>query len=120
MFFEFYQIFFVSLHTNCSNSCLFQIVKSGFIVQIAIDNGPARALGAATKLQTVGEDYGDMFEVSVVRREDFDKHEPENVFQDMLQAHTGPSSRTPRGHQIPFAFLQRASGLEQVSFIIRL
>lgn len=86
-----------------------------FFLQVAIDNGPGRTFGDASELQKIGEKFGEIFEVSVSRREDFDKHDPEtNCQEDLLQAHTGPSVRTPRGHQIPFAFLQRASGLEQV------
>jgi hypothetical protein len=34
-----------------------------------MDNGPARKNSVAQKLQAVGEDIGDPFEISTVRRE---------------------------------------------------
>ena len=34
-----------------------------------MDNGPARKHGVAQKLQAVGEEIGDPFEISTVRRE---------------------------------------------------
>merc|ERR1711970_1097454 len=37
-----------------------------------MDNGPARAAGTALKMQEAGEKFGDMFEISTVRREDWD------------------------------------------------
>lgn len=37
-----------------------------------MDNGPARKNHIAEKLQTLGEDVGDPFEISTVRREVFE------------------------------------------------
>merc|ERR1719438_437888 len=37
-----------------------------------MDNGPARAAGTALKMQEAGEKIGDMFEISTIRREDWD------------------------------------------------
>lgn len=34
-----------------------------------MDNGPARNIGNAQRIQTIGEAYGDPFEISNIRRE---------------------------------------------------
>jgi len=78
---------------------------------VAIDNGPARALRTAEHLQELGERCGDPFEVSRLRREDWDFVQPKGRPEDVLQCNNEPSSQTPRGHQFPLAFLQIASGL---------
>ncbi|XP_053679398.1 putative aminopeptidase W07G4.4 [Anopheles nili] len=80
---------------------------------IVMDNGPARAAGHALELQQAGEDVGDPFEVSVLRREDFNFHKGKCYGEDVLQANNLPSSRTPRGHQGPAAFLMMATGLDK-------
>ncbi|XP_050078380.1 putative aminopeptidase W07G4.4 [Anopheles maculipalpis] len=80
---------------------------------IVMDNGPARAVDHGLKLQRAGEDVGDPFEISVLRREDFDFHKGKCYGEDVLQANNLPSSRTPRGHQGPAAFLMLATGLDK-------
>jgi leucyl aminopeptidase len=79
---------------------------------IALDNGPARAVRTAESLMMVGDLLGDPFEVSRLRREDFDFVKPCSKADDVLSCNNAPSSATPRGHQFPMAFLCRASGLE--------
>ena len=37
-----------------------------------MDNGPAKAAGTALKVQEAGDKIGDMFEITTVRREDWD------------------------------------------------
>ena len=49
-----------------------------------------------------------------MRREDFDFHAGKSEYEDVLQCNNAPSSRTPRGHQTPSAFLALASGLDKV------
>ena len=78
---------------------------------IALDNGPARAQLAAETLQMHGELCGDPFEVTRLRREDWDFVAPSSKAWDVLQCNNLPSSGTPRGHQFPMAFLCIASGL---------
>jgi len=79
-----------------------------------MDNGPARAEGTALKVQKAGEDVGDMFEINTVRREDWDFiQDKSGEFVSVLQCNNAPSSRTPRGHQMPAAFLQQVSGLDK-------
>jgi len=76
----------------------------------------ARLASNAEKLQASGETMGDPFEISRIRREDFDTHQGRAEGDDILQALNQPSSKTPRGHQGPAAFLIKASGLDKVSY----
>jgi len=79
-----------------------------------MDNGPARAAGTAIKMQEAGEKIGDMFEISTVRREDWDFiKDKSGEFVSVLQCNNAPSSRTPRGHQFPAAFMMQVSGLDK-------
>lgn len=78
---------------------------------IAIDNGPAREARMAERLSEVGDAFGDPFEVSRLRREDWAFVQPQHKGYDVLSCNNGPSSRTPRGHQFPAAFLAIASGI---------
>lgn len=111
---------------------------------MAIDNGPARKERFSLKLQQIGEDLGDPFEVSTLRREvssicllseyilklsiwkesltllwqyfckDFNFVCGKSEYEDVIQCNNLPSSSTPRGHQFPCAFLVRVSGLDKV------
>lgn len=78
----------------------------------AVENGPARAQGIAARLFDLGEAWGDPFEVSHLRREDWDFVRPRSKADDVLSCNNEPSSRTTRGHQFPAAFLNIASGLD--------
>jgi len=79
-----------------------------------MDNGPAKAAGTALKVQEAGEKIGDMFEISTVRREDWDFiKDKSGEFCSVLQCNNAPSSRTPRGHQFPAAFMMRVAGLDK-------
>lgn len=80
---------------------------------IALDNGPARAAGVAESLSKQGDQWGDPFEVSRLRREDYDFVAPRSRADDLLSCNNLPSSATPRGHQFPMAFLAIASGLDR-------
>lgn len=78
---------------------------------ILIENGPARHKGVAAQLDALGEQWGDPFEISRLRREDYDFIKPRSAADDVLSCNNLPSSGTPRGHQFPAAFLSVASGL---------
>lgn len=78
---------------------------------IAIENGPARRRGVAQQLASLGDAWGDPFEISRLRREDFEFIAPRSRADDVLSANTQPSASTPRGHQYPAAFVNVASGL---------
>lgn len=84
------------------------------LLQIAMDNAVARLASNAEKLQASGETMGDPFEISRIRREDFQTHKGRAEGDDILQALNQSSSKTPRGHQGPAAFLIKAAGLEKV------
>uniref|UniRef100_A0A1A8NAU4 Cytosol aminopeptidase domain-containing protein n=1 Tax=Nothobranchius rachovii TaxID=451742 RepID=A0A1A8NAU4_9TELE len=80
---------------------------------IIMDNGPAHRSGNATRWQKAGEVLGDLFEISTIRREDYEFHKGKSEYEDILQCNNLPSSATPRGHQTPAAFLIMASGLDK-------
>ncbi|MCI4381247.1 hypothetical protein PGIGA_G00249270 [Pangasianodon gigas] len=80
---------------------------------IILDNGAAHREDNALKWQKAGEVLGDMFEVSTIRREDYEFHKGKSEYEDILQCNNLPSSATPRGHQTPAAFLIMTSGLDQ-------
>lgn len=85
----------------------------GFNYSIILDNGTARSKRIAQKIQEAGEQIGDLFEISTIRREDFDFNRGKSEYEDILQCNNAPSSRTPRGHQIPAAFMIQVSKLDQ-------
>ncbi|XP_076587257.1 putative aminopeptidase W07G4.4 [Chaetodon auriga] len=80
---------------------------------IIMDNGPAHRSCTAALWQKAGEVLGDVFEVSSIRREDYEFHKGKSEYEDILQCNNLPSSATPRGHQTPAAFLIMASGLDK-------
>ncbi|KAA0191588.1 aminopeptidase [Hyalella azteca] len=78
-----------------------------------MDNGPAREADVARTVQEAGDAIAEPVEVSTIRREDFSFHAGKSEYEDVLQCNNQPSSRTPRGHQSPAAFLILASGLDK-------
>ncbi|KAJ6637518.1 putative aminopeptidase W07G4.4 [Pseudolycoriella hygida] len=80
---------------------------------IVMDNGPAREQGHGNELKKNGDLIGDPFEISTLQREDFSAHQSKILGEDVIQANNLPSSRTPRGHQTPAAFMMLASGLDK-------
>lgn len=80
---------------------------------IAIENGVARARGVARALDAIGEQWGDPYELSRLRREDYEFIQPRTRADDVLSCNNLPSSGTARGHQFPAAFLAVASGLDK-------
>ncbi|KAJ8005770.1 hypothetical protein DPEC_G00121340 [Dallia pectoralis] len=80
---------------------------------IIMDNGAAHRSGTAQQWQKAGELLGDLFEVSSIRREDYEFHKGKSEYEEILQSNNLPSTGTPRGHQTPAAFLIMASGLDK-------
>ncbi|XP_030369864.1 putative aminopeptidase W07G4.4 [Scaptodrosophila lebanonensis] len=80
---------------------------------IIVDNSVAQLDDHARKLQTAGQCFGEPFEVSVLRRCDFDANDPKTIGEDLVQANNAPSVKTPRGHQMPAAFMIKAAGLDK-------
>ncbi len=82
---------------------------------ILIENGAAREKQVAAALDAIGERWGDVFETSRMRREDYDVIQPKTASDDVLSYNNLPSTGTARGHQFPAAFLTVASGLDKHS-----
>lgn len=80
---------------------------------VAMDNGPAADAETAQTLSRVGDAWGDPFEISRLRRDDYDFVKPRSRADDVISCNNAPSSGTPRGHQFPGAFLAIASGLDK-------
>lgn len=89
------------------------VLAMGPAYSIVIDNGPAAGTKFAQNIQQAGHDMGDPFEISTVRREDYDFTKAHSEYADVLQCNNKPSSQTARGHQFPAAFLIRAAGLDK-------
>jgi len=89
------------------------VIAVGKGYSIAMDNGPARQIKNAQSLQDAGDLLGDPFEISTIRREDYVFHTGKSEYEDTLQCNNQPSSRTPRGHQSPSAFMIMTSGLDK-------
>ncbi|XP_067879104.1 putative aminopeptidase W07G4.4 [Heterodontus francisci] len=85
----------------------------GFNYSIIMDNGPAQRAKTAQELQAAGDEVADPFEISTIRRDDYDFHKGKSEYEEILQCNNQPSSATPRGHQSPAAFLIMASGLDK-------
>ncbi|SPP80181.1 putative aminopeptidase W07G4.4 [Drosophila guanche] len=88
-------------------------ISAGEGQSIAIDNSVAHEADHARKLQAAGQTYGEPFEVSVLRPSDFAFNAGKVIGEDLVQANNAPSVRTPRGHQVPAAFMIMASGLDK-------
>ncbi|XP_034663411.1 putative aminopeptidase W07G4.4 [Drosophila subobscura] len=88
-------------------------ISAGEGQSIAIDNSVAHRSDHARKLQAAGQTYGEPFEVSVLRPSDFAFNAGKVIGEDLVQANNAPSVRTPRGHQVPAAFMIMASGLDK-------
>lgn len=67
---------------------------------IAIDNSVARQDDHAKKLQMIGTSFGEPFEVSVLRLEDFEFNKGKVIGEDIVQCNINASARTYRGHQV--------------------
>ncbi len=76
-----------------------------------LGNAPARTRGEVDALDALGESWGEPFERSRPRREDYALGAPRSSAEDVVSANRLASVNTPRGHQFPFAFLDIAAGL---------
>lgn len=78
----------------------------------AIENKASRDKGTIAKLVEVGERWGEPFEWTRVRREDYAFCAAKSNAEDLVSANRLASVDTMRGHQGPFAFLDVASGMK--------
>ncbi|KAH8312736.1 hypothetical protein KR044_012597, partial [Drosophila immigrans] len=105
---------------NIQNAHIFSIatltghafISAGNGQSIIVDNSVAAQADHARKLQAAGQVYGEPFEVSVLRQCDFDFNAGKVLGEDIVQCNNLPSGRTPRGHQVPAAFMIQATGLD--------
>ena len=78
-----------------------------------MDNGPARHIKTSQLISESGEKFGEPWERSTLRREDYQMVEPASGREDVVQCNTAPSTMTARGHQFPAAFMAVASGISK-------
>lgn len=76
-----------------------------------VPNGHPRARELAEHLRQAADTLGDPMEISRPRPEDYAIIAPRTSAEDVISCNSLASSRTPRGHQFPAAFLNVASGL---------
>ncbi|KAJ1915911.1 hypothetical protein H4219_004071 [Mycoemilia scoparia] len=81
----------------------------------SVANGPARKAGYDQRLAKSGKAWGDPFECSILRRDDFDFIAAKTDREDVYQTNDKASVSTSRGHMFPAAFLIKATGLDQHS-----
>ena len=81
-----------------------------------MSNGPGRSNKVDAEMQNSGELIGDPYEISRIRKEDYDNHKGKSEYEDLTQVSNNKSDRS-RGHQGPASFLIMASGLDNVSSI---
>ena len=81
-----------------------------------MSNGPARSNKVDIEMQNSGDLIGDPYEISRIRKEDYDNHKGKSEYEDLTQVSNNKSDRS-RGHQGPASFLIMASGLGEVSNI---
>ena len=82
-----------------------------------MSNGPAREQKVDLDLIQTGEQIADPYELSTIKREDYDFVAGKSEYEDLLQANNAPSTMTSRGHQFPAAFMILGSGLDKVIFL---
>ncbi len=78
-----------------------------------IENAVARGQALGGQLQMVSEIWGEPFELSRLRREDFAQVAARSPSERLLSSNNGASVNISRGHQFPMAFLIQASGLDR-------
>lgn len=98
-----------TIATLTGHACL--AVGEGY--SIVIDNSVAQQAGHALKLQEIGTSFGEPFEISKLRQDDFDFNCGKVIGEDIVQCNNAASSRTPRGHQVPAAFMIVTTGLDK-------
>ncbi|OLY83631.1 putative aminopeptidase [Smittium mucronatum] len=78
-----------------------------------VANGPARLNNKDRKISAFGTRFGDPFENSILRREDYSLIASHSDREDVFQVTHQSSANTSRGHQFPAAYMIIASGLDK-------
>ncbi|QIZ77420.1 M17 family metallopeptidase [Ferrimonas lipolytica] len=89
------------------------VVRSYGPYSAVVENSVARAQAIGGELQAISEMWGEPFELSRLRREDFAQVAARSPSEDLLSSNNGASVNISRGHQFPMAFLLQAAGLDQ-------
>jgi len=89
------------------------IVAHGDKYSAVMGNGPAVQAGIPEHLIKSGGELAEPCALSTITREDYAFAAGKSEYEDVLQCNNAPSSRTPRGHQFPAAFMILAAGLEK-------
>lgn len=76
-----------------------------------VENGAALRSRVTEAIAQAGELLGDPIERTRIRPEDYAFVAGKSAAEDVISCNSLPSSRTPRGHQFPAAFLDIVSGL---------
>ncbi|XP_067938320.1 putative aminopeptidase W07G4.4 isoform X2 [Watersipora subatra] len=89
------------------------IIAHGSKYSAVMGNGPSCMAELPEQLIRDGRDMAEPCALSTIVREDYTFAKGKSEYEDVLQCNNQPSSRTPRGHQFPAAFMILASGLKQ-------
>jgi leucyl aminopeptidase len=77
-------------------------------------NMPSKLNKIDSTLKEIGESVGDPYELSSLRREDYESVKGNQDYEDLIQCKNVPIASNHRGHQLAGAFLIMGSGLEKV------
>ena len=64
-----------------------------------MSNGPARQHNIDNGLQAVGHEAADPYEISTIRKEDYQTHKGKTEYEDLLQISGLSAAASSRGHQ---------------------
>ncbi|WP_192021404.1 M17 family metallopeptidase [Shewanella sp. WPAGA9] len=105
--------------TTAVNPQLFSVATlTGHVVRCyggytaVVENAVAKKVGISQDLEQISALWGESFEVSRLRSDDFNKVNNISGEGELLSSNNGPSAITARGHQYPAAFLINAAGLD--------
>ncbi|MBY6186995.1 leucyl aminopeptidase family protein [Marinobacter hydrocarbonoclasticus] len=105
---------------ECENPVMFSLATlTGHVgraygpYSAVIENAVARGQALGGQLQMVSEIWGEPFELSRLRREDFAQVAARSPSERLLSSNNGASVNISRGHQFPMAFLLQAAGLDR-------
>ena len=79
-----------------------------------MSNGPACEKQVSELFRATGSKIADPYEISTIRREDYDSIKAKMDYAELLQC-SSPSDPGYRGHQFAAAFLITGSGLDNVN-----
>jgi len=84
---------------------------------IILDNSVARAEDHAQRVQAVGTAFGEPFEISILRKDDFDSNKGKVMGEDLVQSECCTHAVTMRAHQVNTINLKSIKILKFLIFI---